>query len=112
MSSSTLQSSKSSLVVFVLTFVVLGAQVTRQADQDLFDIRVKQVLKSPTNATAATTVEHVRLLGYSCCCHRLQVNSTYIFPGTLSEEGNILEVNLRMYNFWDMDDSAPQQKCS
>ena len=87
--------------------------MTQQTEEDLFGIHVKQILKSPTNTTAAGTIEHVRLLGYSCWCHRMQINGTYAFPGTLSgEEENVLEVDLRTSHFWDFDESAPPQNCS
>ena len=91
---------------------VLGARVTQQTDLDRFDIQVKQVLKSPTNSTSAASVKCVSLIGYACWCHRVQINNTYVFTGTLSGgEGNVLQVDLRTNPFWDLDDSAPQQNC-
>jgi len=93
-------------------FAVLRAQVTQQADLDRFGIQVKQVLKSPTNSTSAVSVKCVRLIGYACWCHRVQINNTYIFTGTLSGgEEHVLQVDLRTNPFWDVDDSAPQQNC-
>lgn len=91
---------------------VLGARVTQQADLDRFGIQVKQVLKSPTNSTSAASVKRVRLIGYACWCHRVQINSTYVFTGILSGgEENVLQVDLKLNPFWDLDDSAPQQNC-
>lgn len=93
---------------------VLGAQVTQQISESLFGIHVKQVMKSPTaaNITATVPVGLVRLLGYSCWCQRLQVNGTYVFPGALSREETVLEVDLQGTGYWSMDESAPPQNCS